>query len=56
MRPPESSFKTAQEKSLKIQSVQYLYLTDTRVHFMTINFAFSSGVLSQAARLCRASH
>lgn len=39
-----------EEKSLKIQSIQHLYLLDTRVHFMTINFAFSSGVLSQRLR------
>ena len=38
MRSSPSSFKIAEEKSLKIQSIQYLYLTDTRVHFMTINF------------------
>lgn len=32
----------SKEKSLKTQSIQHLYLPDTRVHFMTINFAFSS--------------
>lgn len=32
----------SKEKSQETRNIQHLYLPDTRVHFMTINFAFSS--------------